>query len=178
MKTSSETFKGICFVFELILINFVIYYQNIYRGSVNWSFLIYFTSHFVKKGGGDILEKRIVGAARRMDQPTSFSTKWYSHKFRGLGVRNEIGINIRTENMVWTHGGYQCDEYPDLKLTREAYTHTVGETRRINDMWTNDGALYFTQKERYFSKSLTQNAIYRNKSQWSVSVSWLSWKFS
>lgn len=79
-------------------------------------------------------------------EPTPFSTIWYSHKFRGPGIRYEIAINIRTGDIVWTHGGYPCGEYPDLKLAREAYTLLVnpGEMT-IADKGYND-ALYFIQK--------------------------------
>lgn len=50
---------------------------------------------------------------------------WYSHKFKGPGLRYEIGLNIRTGFIVWAFGGYPCGEYPDLKLSRELYVLSV-----------------------------------------------------
>lgn len=61
----------------------------------------------------------------KIQEPTPFSTKWYSHKFRGPGVRYELGLNIRTGGLIWAHGGYPCGIYPDLKLAREAFVLSV-----------------------------------------------------
>ncbi len=79
-------------------------------------------------------------------EPTPFSPKWFSHKFRGAGVRYEIALNIRTEDIVWTNGGYPCGEFPDLKVAREAYVLSVnpGELT-VADRGYND-ALFFIQK--------------------------------
>ncbi len=81
-----------------------------------------------------------------IEEPTPFSPKWFSHKFRGPGIRYEIGLNIRNGGMVWTHGGYPCGQYPDLTLAREAYTSSVnpGELT-VADNGYND-AIYFIQK--------------------------------
>ena len=54
-------------------------------------------------------------------EPTEFDPKWFSHKFRGPGVRYEIGLCIATGNIVWAHGGYPCGELPDLRLARDAF---------------------------------------------------------
>jgi hypothetical protein len=53
-------------------------------------------------------------------EPTEFDPKWFSHKFRGPGVRYEIGLCIATGNIVWAHGGYPCG-WPDLRLARDAF---------------------------------------------------------
>lgn len=58
-------------------------------------------------------------------EPTPFNPKWYSHKFRGPGLRYEIAINIRTGYMVWANGGYPCGEFPDLKLAHESYLLSI-----------------------------------------------------
>jgi hypothetical protein len=54
-------------------------------------------------------------------EPTEFDPKWFSHKFRGPGVRYEIGLCIATGNIVWAHGGYRCGQWPDSRLAREAF---------------------------------------------------------
>jgi hypothetical protein len=38
------------------------------------------------------------GTYFRINEPTDFSTKWFSHKFKGPGVRYEVAIS--------TGGGY------------------------------------------------------------------------
>lgn len=86
------------------------------------------------------------GVDFKINEPTPFSTKWYSHKFRGPGLRYEIGLNIRSGEVVWANGGYPCGQYPDLKLAREAYTSLVnpGELT-VADAGYND-VNYFIQK--------------------------------
>lgn len=65
------------------------------------------------------------GVDFKIKEPIIFSRKWYSHKFKGPGLRYEIGLNIRTGDIAWKYGGYPCGEYPDLKLAREVYIHSV-----------------------------------------------------
>jgi hypothetical protein len=35
------------------------------------------------------------GTNFRINGPTDFSTKWFSHKFKGPGLRDEVAISIR-----------------------------------------------------------------------------------
>lgn len=57
--------------------------------------------------------------------------RWFSHKFRGPGLRYEIGLNIRNGNIVWAFGGYPCGEFTDLKLAREAFEQAVDDNERV-----------------------------------------------
>ena len=45
---------------------------------------------------------------------------WFSHKFRGPGVRYEVGLCIQTGWIVWIHGPFPCGAWPDLKIFRKA----------------------------------------------------------
>lgn len=85
----------------------------------------------------------IDGVDFKIDEPTPFSSRWFSHKFRGPGLRYEIGLCIRSGNIVWKHGGYPCGEYSDLKLAREAYIYSVcrGEYT-MADKGYNDAAYF------------------------------------
>lgn len=60
-----------------------------------------------------------------IQEPQPFSRMWYSHKFKGAGLRYEIGISIRTGKIVWTYGGLPCGDWPDLKIAKESYIHCV-----------------------------------------------------
>jgi hypothetical protein len=51
--------------------------------------------------------------------------RWYSHKFKGPGLRYEIALCIKTGDIVWAYGGVRCGEYNDLELARLCYTHMV-----------------------------------------------------
>lgn len=35
------------------------------------------------------------GTDFRINEPTDFSTKWFSHKFKGPGLRYEVAISIK-----------------------------------------------------------------------------------
>lgn len=62
-----------------------------------------------------------------INEPSPFNAKWYSHKFKGPGLRYEVGLCIQTGHIVWVNGGVPCGEYSDLKLARMAYTDVVDE---------------------------------------------------
>ena len=51
-------------------------------------------------------------------EPTPFSTEWYSHKFDGPGLRYEIGVAIKTGDIVWFNGPFPCGSHNDLKIFR------------------------------------------------------------
>lgn len=76
-------------------------------------------------------------------EPSNFDRKWYSHKFKGPGLRYELGLCIRSGSIVWKNGGYPCGTYPDLKLAREAYTLSVlpGE-KTMADKGYNDDSFF------------------------------------
>lgn len=73
-------------------------------------------------------------------EPSPFNKGWYSHKFKSSGLRYEIGLNIRTGDIVWAFGGYPCGLYPDLNLARESYVHSVepGEKKLADRIYKDD----------------------------------------
>lgn len=60
-----------------------------------------------------------------INEPTPFSTKWWSHKINGPGLRYEVGLCISTGHIVWTNGPYPCGAFPDLKIARDCYIDQV-----------------------------------------------------
>jgi hypothetical protein len=70
------------------------------------------------------------GTDFRIQEPRPFSTKWFSSKFRGPGLRYKVGLCIRTGHIVWVYSSYPCGEYPDLKLAREAFSHMLGQNEK------------------------------------------------
>ena len=56
------------------------------------------------------------GTDFRICNPTPFSTKWYSHKFHGAGLRYEVALNIQTGDIVWTNGPFPPGRYPDISI--------------------------------------------------------------
>ena len=67
----------------------------------------------------------IDGVHFRICEPSPFSRKWYSHKFKGPALTYEIALGIRSGDIVWAHGGYPAGEYPDEKLSRTAFVHVL-----------------------------------------------------
>jgi len=61
----------------------------------------------------------------RIEEPQPFSSDWFSHKFKGPGLRYEVGVNIQVGNIVWINGPFACGKFPDLKIAREAYTSAI-----------------------------------------------------
>lgn len=60
----------------------------------------------------------IDGTDCRIQEPTPFDSKWYSHKFRGPGLRYEIGVSIDEGNIIWANGPFQCGSWPDVVIFR------------------------------------------------------------
>lgn len=61
------------------------------------------------------------GTDFRINEPTPFNKKWFSHKFKSAGIRYEIGISIVMGEIVWASGGFPCGEWPDLKIAKDLY---------------------------------------------------------
>lgn len=79
----------------------------------------------------------------KINEPVPFSAKWYSHKFKGPGLRYEIGLNIKTGDIVWKFGGYPCGDFPDLKLARQSFVCSLmANEKTVADRGYND-ANYF-----------------------------------
>ncbi len=60
------------------------------------------------------------GTDFRIFEPTPFNSKWYSHKFKGPGLRYEVGVCIVTGHVVWVNGPFPCGKYSDVKIFRLA----------------------------------------------------------
>ena len=67
------------------------------------------------------------GTDCRIREPAPFNTKWYSHKFRGPGLRYEIGLCNVSGHIVWVSCPYLCGEYPNLKIACEGIMHLFEE---------------------------------------------------
>lgn len=53
-------------------------------------------------------------------EPSPFSSKWYSHKFHGPGLRYDIGVAVGTGHFVWAFGPFPCGSYNELAIYRMA----------------------------------------------------------
>jgi hypothetical protein len=64
-------------------------------------------------------------------QLTPFWKGWYSHKFKGPGLRYEVCLGIRSGDIVWVHGPFPCGKWPDVKIFRNALKYFLGEGERV-----------------------------------------------
>lgn len=68
-------------------------------------------------------------------EPRPFNSGWFSHKFKGAGVRYEIGIQISTGRLVWAHGPFMAGRFSDLKIFR----HGMKKRLEIGEQVIADG---------------------------------------
>lgn len=88
------------------------------------------------------------GTDFRIQEPKPFDKKYYSHKFHGPGLRYEVGLSIRTGEIVWANGGVPCGDWPDLRLARNAYTSMVGKNEMtVADKGYNDSIFFLFPKQ-------------------------------
>ena len=82
-------------------------------------------------GGGAKVCASIDGMDCHILEPTPFSTKWFLHKFKGPGVRYEVGVCIRTGWIVWVNGPFPCGTWPDLKIAKERLSHCLDDGEKV-----------------------------------------------
>ena len=77
---------------------------------------------------GDTAERCLVtvdGTDFKVREPLPFSKKWYSHKFKGPGLRYEIAVCIKTGEIVWFNGPFPCGAFPDITIFRRDLRHLL-----------------------------------------------------
>ena len=72
----------------------------------------------------------IDGTDCRIMEPMPFNEKWYSHKFKGPGLRYEVGVALNG-SIVWIHGGFPCGEWSDVKIARDAVLELLDEGEKV-----------------------------------------------
>lgn len=50
---------------------------------------------------------------------------YYSEVYKSQGIRYEVGIAVKTGDIVWKYGGLPCGSYPEINLANEAYIYAV-----------------------------------------------------
>lgn len=58
------------------------------------------------------------GTDFRIPEPSPFWSGWFSHKFKGPGLRYEVGLNIQNGWICWTKGPFAPGPWTDLKKNR------------------------------------------------------------
>ena len=67
----------------------------------------------------------------RINEPTPFNKKWFSHKFKGPGLCYEVAVCIQTGDIVWIHGPFPCGRYPDMRIFRSRLIHLLAPREKV-----------------------------------------------
>ena len=80
---------------------------------------------------GVIYKVSVDGTDCRIQEPTPFSTIWYSHKHNGAGVRYEIAVSVFTGRIVWVNGPFPCGSYSDLRIFRRNLKKMLDQNEKV-----------------------------------------------
>ena len=56
------------------------------------------------------------GTDFRIYDPSPFWSKWMSFKFKGPGLRYEVGVSIESGDIVWINGPFMPGMFNDLQI--------------------------------------------------------------
>lgn len=56
---------------------------------------------------------------------------FYTYKHNCSGLRYEIGVCIRTGDIVWVMGPFPCGDWPDIEIFRYALKQLLEENERV-----------------------------------------------
>jgi hypothetical protein len=102
---------------------------------------IKWNNRYVRDNGSEC-KVTIDGTDFRINEPSPFDPKWYSHKFRGAGVRYEVGVGIQTGWIVWVNGPFPCGT-TDLQISRSWLIEELDDGEKfLADGGYNDGGQY------------------------------------
>ena len=77
------------------------------------------------KDVGAICLVSVDGTDFKINEPSPWSSKWYSHKLEHAGLRYELGICLQTGWIVWVNGPYAPGHWPDLAISRDGLTEAL-----------------------------------------------------
>ena len=98
----------------------------------------------------------IDGTDFRILEPRPFSKSWFSHKFKGPGVRYEIGVSIATGWIVWVNRPYRCGAWPDEKIAQDGLHHILEDGERyIADGGYKSRLLWFLMMLQHNKSAIT-----------------------
>ena len=94
-----------------------------------------------------------------INEPSPFSARYYSHKLNGPGYKYEVGLCIRTGDIVWVCGGVPCGQLSDLGLARQEIVDEIsaGEMVLADDGYKD--ANYFVYPQAYPEISREHKAV-------------------
>lgn len=101
---------------------------------------------------GRTCKATVDGTDFRIQQPHPFSKTWYSHKFRGPGLRYEVAVCIQTGDIVWINGPFKPGVWNDLMIFRRNLKARLGPGEKVE----TDAGYYDDVKVRTDSNIVSQ----------------------
>lgn len=81
---------------------------------------------------------------------------FYSHKFKKSGLRYEVGLCIRTGDIVWINGPYACGKWADISIFRDSLKSKLDQYERVE---ADDGYIGEAPRHIKCPKSATNKRI-------------------
>lgn len=88
---------------------------------------------------GDIGNEALV-SINGTDLPVQycFNRRFFSHKFRSNGLRYELGVCLRTGDIVWINGPFRAGQ-SDINIARQAVTSALEDGEKVEADGGYDG---------------------------------------
>ena len=71
------------------------------------------------------------GTDFRIFESSPFDPKWMSHKFRGPGLRYEIGVSVSTKRIVWLYGPFPAGQENDQGIFNLKMCQNLLENEKV-----------------------------------------------
>ena len=93
-------------------------------------FQVHWSNRFENRAGTPY-KASVDGTDFRIMEPSPFDPKWFSHKFKGPGLRYEIAVGVGNGWIVWAHGPFACGAFNDLSIFRLGLKQAMNEGELI-----------------------------------------------
>ena len=65
-----------------------------------------------------------------IQEPSPFSSRWYSYKLNGPGLRYEVGISLGGD-IVWLNGPFRPGDFNDVQIFRQDLKHELQLSEKV-----------------------------------------------
>ena len=127
--------------FHYNVLSIIAYVSNLSFEQIRWENRL--TRQGLMLSDGRIAYVSVDGTDCQIREAILFNRKFYSHKFRGPGLRHEIGISIFNGHTVWAYGPFPCGSNQDVQIFRWRMKNKLFRTECIvTDNWYRDNKCF------------------------------------
>ena len=81
--------------------------------------------------GNEWCRVTVDGTDFRIREPQEFSSRWFSRKFKGPGLRYEVAVSINGGDIVHTNGPFPCGAWPDITIFRSELINKLDRNEMV-----------------------------------------------